>query len=134
MTNKLISQPLNELCIEITGRCLMNCMHCSSLSSSFNQQEISLNKFKSLLKDAKLLGTQIVELSGGEPLLHSQINNIIKEAKRDYEVHLYTSGFIGEKNLSGISQSQLSSFSELGLDKIIFNLQGASSRDRKSVV
>jgi len=114
---------LEELCIEITGKCFMNCLHCSSSCHSGNNYFLSFKKIKEILNSAKSLGTKILEISGGEPLLHPDINKIVAIAKPDFEVRLYTSGFTGLH--SGITQKQLAHFSSLGLDRIIFNLQGA---------
>jgi radical SAM protein with 4Fe4S-binding SPASM domain len=118
---------LEELCLEITGKCLMNCLHCSSSCASSNQSAISFAKIKEVLHEAKVLGTKIIEISGGEPLLHPEIVNIVEEAKKDFEVRLYTSGFIGNKTLLGISRELLMVFNTIGLDRIIFNLQGATA-------
>jgi radical SAM protein with 4Fe4S-binding SPASM domain len=125
MINSTKPYTLEELCIEITGKCFMNCLHCSSSCTSFNQQELSFNKIKDILREAKKLGTKIIEFSGGEPLLHPQLFDLIYEAKKDFEVRLYTSGYIGRE--SGIPQPLLASLADLGLDRIIFNLQGASA-------
>lgn len=133
MTNKTISHNLDELCIEITGKCLMNCIHCSSPCNLSTPHEMSINKIRGILKEAKTLGTKIVEFSGGEPLLHSLISDIIREAKQDFEVRLYTCGFLGKPNHCGVPQSQLSLLSDLRLDRIIFNLQGATSKTHEKI-
>ena len=123
---------LEELCIEVTGQCMMNCIHCSSSSSIDNPSAIKPQKFTELLQEARKLGTKIIELSGGEPLLHPSINTFIKEASADFKVRLYTSGFLGESTV-GISSSQLLRFAEFNLDKIIFNLQGATAETHEKI-
>jgi len=123
---------LEELCIEITGQCMMNCVHCSSSSTINNPSIISLPKFRELLQEAKQLGTRILELSGGEPLLHPDINSFVQEAAKDFKVRLYTSGFLGKSN-DGISKEHLLQFKALGLDRIIFNLEGASAEIHEGV-
>jgi radical SAM protein with 4Fe4S-binding SPASM domain len=117
---------LDELCVEITGQCLMNCMHCSS-SCDLNKETLSFRKIKDIFEEAKCLGVRIIELSGGEPLLHPQITNIIEEAKKSFEVRLYTSGFVKDNGFDGIPEEVLRILAKIGIDKIIFNLQGANA-------
>ncbi len=115
---------LDELCIEITGKCAMNCQHCSSSCTENNDATLSYECVLQILEDARLLGTKTIEISGGEPLLHPRILDIIREAKRHFEVRLYTSGFLGD---AGLPKPLISKMASLGLDRIIFNLQGAAS-------
>ncbi len=116
---------LEELCIEITGKCLMRCRHCSSSCTASNLSSLSYDCILRIFDDARLLGTKTIEISGGEPLLHPRILDIIREAMKYFEVRLYTSGFLGDCN--GIPETLVSSMATLGLDRIIFNLQGASA-------
>jgi len=121
---------LSELCVEITGHCLMNCIHCSTFHEegcNTTTKFTPTNKLKEIIKEFKQLGGKIIELSGGEPLLHPQLTDIIKEAKNSgLEVRLYTSGLIQNKKLEivAISKKLAEDLLKSGLDKIIFNLQG----------
>lgn len=133
MIKNTVSNPLEELCIEITGKCGMNCAHCSSSCTVDNQNFVSFEKIKEIFNDAKLLGAQIIELSGGEPLLHPNINDIIELASKDFKVRLYTCGFLGNTNSWGIPKEQLELFSKFGLDRIIFNLQGATTYTHEKI-
>lgn len=67
---------LKEITIEITQRCPNNCLHCSSLSSERSSNSISTTAILSSCAEAKELGVENICLSGGEPLLHSDINKI----------------------------------------------------------
>lgn len=116
---------LDELCVEVIGKCLMNCRHCSSSCSKTNESILSYESILTILDDARRLGTKTLEISGGEPLLHPRILDIIREAKKYFEVRLYTSGYLGNKE--GITTSLVSSLVDLGLDRIVFNVQGATA-------
>ena len=116
---------LEELCIEITGKCLMQCRHCSSSCTEVSASVLSYDRILTILDEARLLGTKTIEISGGEPLLHPRLLDIIREAKKHFEVRLYTSGFLG--NSDGIPEPLILSMAALGLDRIIFNLQGSSA-------
>ncbi len=123
---------LEELCIEITGSCLMNCVHCSSSCDSSTTYCLPLVKVEQILSDARSLGTKVLAISGGEPLLHPNLREIITEAKKYFEVRLYSSGYVGAA-IDGITKDQAETFAALGLDKIIFSLQGASPIIHESV-
>lgn len=122
---------LDELCIEITGKCLMQCRHCSSSCTENSSSLLSYGRILAILDEARVLGTKTIEISGGEPLLHPRILDIIKEAKKNFEVRLYTSGFLGNSN--GIPESFISSMATSKLDRIIFNLQGASAEIHEQI-
>lgn len=123
---------LEELCIEVTGQCMMNCIQCSSASSINNQLSLTLPKYRELLQEAKQLGTKILELSGGEPLLHPAINTFVEEAASNFKVRLYTSGFLGKSSM-GIPYEQILLLAALKLDRIIFNLQGATAQTHEKI-
>jgi radical SAM protein with 4Fe4S-binding SPASM domain len=130
--HKIDKLDLEELCIEVTGQCMMNCVQCSSASSINNPLSLILPKYRELLHEAKQLGTKIIELSGGEPLLHPAINTLIEEAASNFKVRLYTSGFLGKSSL-GIPSEQLLRLAALKLDRIIFNLQGATAQTHEKI-
>jgi radical SAM protein with 4Fe4S-binding SPASM domain len=120
---------LFELCLEITERCIFNCMHCSTAAnlSQNNLCQLNLNEIQSIISDFKCLGGSILEISGGEPTLHSELSNIVAFSKNlDLEVRLYTCGVSYRKEVyEPLETKLLKKLAILGLDKIIFNLQGA---------
>ena len=66
--------------IEITNRCNLDCRDCYN-SSGKNRKtvELDLNILMRFIKDLKVLyGVKSVTLSGGEPLLHTRIDEILK--------------------------------------------------------
>ena len=44
---------LNELCLEITNRCIMNCLHCSTAAPGCEEhvEELTLKEIKSIISD-----------------------------------------------------------------------------------
>lgn len=128
-----MSPRLEELCIEITGQCLMDCVHCSSSCTPDNVTILSRDKVKELLKDAKFLGAKVIEISGGEPFLHPDLLGIIEDAKKDFEVRIYTSGCVAKGNKSDLGDERLLKLLGLGLDKIIFNVEGATLNTHEKV-
>ena len=121
---------LSELCIEITDQCIMNCIHCSTAANLPGKpcHELSLKEIKSIIIDFKGLGGSILEISGGEPTLHPELVNIVDFSKYlGVEVRLYTCGVSYQGSFGPLNEALLKNLHCLGLDKIIFNLQGPES-------
>nr|MDO8099990.1 radical SAM protein [Candidatus Njordarchaeota archaeon] len=110
---------LREVCLEITNSCPMTCVHCSAFCAIPDGQ-MTLREIETVIDEAAEMGDRILEISGGEPLTHSRLPQIIKYAKQyELEVRLYTSGLLlSRRILNDLIKSQL--------DKVIVNLQGAT--------
>lgn len=79
-----------SLLLFITGKCNLNCRNCFSTSTR-NSVEMTLDEVKKIL-DANPEFNKI-DLMGGEPLLHKDINQIINEIKiRNKQPSIYTNG------------------------------------------
>ena len=118
---------LREVCLEITNACPMNCVHCSSGGQSNLEEEMSLDEIKEVIAEIADLGGEVIEISGGEPTIHSGLVEIIRCAK-DFglETRLYTSGFHFPEHI-------INSLISLDLDKVIFNLQGANRKTHEYI-
>ena len=121
---------LKELCLEVTNRCTMHCIHCSTdtQENSGQMNELNLNEICSIISDFASLGGMILEISGGEPILHPSLPEIVGFAKnKRLEVRLYTSGVGCHGTCEPLPRSLLKKLFSQGLDKVIFNLEGANS-------
>lgn len=97
--NKFLIQNPQEVCIEITNKCNLLCPICISESDISKNQFLSFSKFVKILDE---LPDQISRLTitGGEPLLHQHISEIICHATSlDYTVLLSTNGYFPKKLL-----------------------------------
>lgn len=76
-----------------TNKCNLNCDFCSC-SDEDRTKEASLSDLYSIIADMARLGTQAVSITGGgDPMLHPDINDIIKTASSfDIDVGLVTNG------------------------------------------
>ena len=85
---------LKDLCFEIIEKCPNECLFCSSKSCIDGKNKISLEDFKRVIDYfMNNGGIEELSLSGGEPLLHPDIFEIIKYAKEyGIRVVLFTSG------------------------------------------
>ena len=60
---------LNELKIEITDKCLLNCVHCSTNARKTHATFLPLYYMFDAIRQAAEMGCSSVQLSGGEPFL-----------------------------------------------------------------
>lgn len=118
---------LKELCLEIISSCPMNCIHCSNEND--HQERLEFYEMKSIIDEFKDLGGQIIEISGGEPLEHSDILKMIRYAKtKGLEVRVYTSGLVSQNGeFVSITDKLANDLKESYVDKIIFNIEGSKS-------
>lgn len=126
-------QTLKELCLEIISTCPMRCIHCSN--DSILQEELKFSEITSVIDDFKDLGGKILEISGGEPLEHTDLLKIIRYSKtRGLEVRMYTSGLISKNSeFVSITDNLAKDLKNSGLDKIIFNIEGSTSTTHELV-
>ena len=84
MTDKsqTLTYPLNQIYFYLTEGCNLRCRHCwiapKYQSEGNSYPALDLDLFKSIIEQAKPLGLSGVKLTGGEPLLHPQINEILE--------------------------------------------------------
>jgi AdoMet-dependent heme synthase len=94
MTMKL-SAPLTTD-INITGRCNYNCSFCSASpthSPPNDENELSIEVLDSIFEQLSNLGVFVVRLAGGEPLIHSKIDQVLKLInKYPFEKMMLTNG------------------------------------------
>jgi SynChlorMet cassette radical SAM/SPASM protein ScmF len=74
--------PLNQIYFYLTEGCNLRCRHCwiapKYQSEGDSSSALDLDLFKSIVEQAKPLGLAGVKLTGGEPLLHPQILEVLE--------------------------------------------------------
>lgn len=129
---------MEELSIEITYACPMNCVHCSSRAGLKNDIMIPTTKIYEMISRCKKhCGTQEVSLSGGEPFEHPDFNKILIYIKKtELKSIIYSCGI--EKTEDELGNPIYSSFGfiRLGLlkkccDKLIISLHGTPKTHNK---
>lgn len=82
--------------IEITKRCNMHCNTCFAKATNKKCQDLSIAKIKEMMdfvNKTENNNAEVLQISGGEPTLHKDIIEIIKEAKKRFKhVMLNTNG------------------------------------------
>ncbi len=124
---------LKEISIEIIRKCPNNCLHCSSLSDKYCNEIMPLDKFKEVVIDAAELGAKTICLSGGEPFLHSDIEEMVNFVyNKGLSCYIYTSGIVLNDGCCESLPLEILSRINKSVTKLIFNLEAAkeSTYDR----
>ncbi len=90
---------IRELWFHITNRCNMACSHCLFSSSPSAKEELGAETVLRLAGEAWQNGCRLFALTGGEPLVHPEINTIVR-GLLDLEgshIVILTNGVLAEK-------------------------------------
>lgn len=91
----------------ITLRCNLQCKYCgvSGLDNNYAQEELSAAEIARFLEDKMLKKIDVVVITGGEPFLKEDIEDILLEFKKKVNAkifHITTNGFLTEKIVNAI--------------------------------
>ncbi len=113
--------PLNQIYFYLTEGCNLRCRHCW-IQPNYQTREniypsLPLNLFKSIIEQAKPLGLKGVKLTGGEPLLHPQINDILKFIRaNELRLNVETNGILCTPELAQKMSECKNTFVSVSLD------------------
>jgi pyrroloquinoline quinone biosynthesis protein E len=113
MSNAPVPKPF-WLLAEVTYRCPLHCAFCYNPTDYLRhtQNELSTGEWIEVLRKARKMGALQLGISGGEPLMRDDIEEIVAEAGRlGYYTNLITSGV-------GLTEKRLAEFKRGGLDHI----------------
>ena len=117
MKNKLV-----DVCIEILQKCPHKCIYCSSNSTPTSEPILPLDKILEIIDFGLLHDVQNISLSGGEPMLHPDIIEIIKYLnEKCSKYYIYTSGNYSAEIL------ELLNYCDKDKALIVFNYQSTDS-------
>lgn len=90
---------------EIGNACNMNCMHCMNKSTKEAYKGLPAEHIKRLLRELADNGIQYLYVSGGEPLVHPDFDEIIKAAyEYGFQMMLATNGLEIPKHIETIEK------------------------------
>jgi MoaA/NifB/PqqE/SkfB family radical SAM enzyme len=110
--------------ILVSSRCNSRCIMCNvwrlaKKNLSIVDEELSISEYKNLLDELSSLGTRLLCISGGEPLLKKGVFSIIQKAKeKNLKVELITNGTL-------ISDAIAKRLVESGIDLITFSIDAS---------
>lgn len=95
-------EKITELWLHITDRCNLKCRHCLFSSAPDSGESLSFSAICGFITGAFHLGCRMFVLTGGEPFVHPDINEIIRFASDLPDVHVavLTNGILAEKMLA----------------------------------
>lgn len=121
-TNQLV-----ELKLEIISRCPLRCIHCSSESAPERDCAVDVLRVQKLADEFVSLGGSQIQLSGGEPLEHPDLLDILQVLRRkNVAVTLYTSGIRSKNGLISLRSIEAHSLKPY-LRSAVFSLEAGSS-------
>jgi len=97
---------LDEILIEVTSRCNLNCLHCFNRPSD-NSVDMSLENINYILNKSLKYGVKRVAFSGGEPFVHPEITEIIQNCANypDTSFLFTTNGLLLTKEFISLMRS-----------------------------
>lgn len=114
------NRKLPKLDLNITNRCNFRCTHCAFDSGTIEMPELTLSELEKILRETKEIGGRRFDITGGEPLLREDVEEIISIGKAlDYKIELITNGSL-------LTEEKLRKFKQLGLDGIAISLDGST--------
>lgn len=111
---------LRSVCMELTLRCNLRCVHCGSAAGQARTNELALPELIPILEDLRTLGAERLVLLGGEPLLHPDWEEIVTMAKAfGLRVSLISNGLT-------VTQTVAATLAALHVDVVGISIDGAS--------
>ncbi|MBS0452463.1 MAG: pyrroloquinoline quinone biosynthesis protein PqqE [Proteobacteria bacterium] len=109
------------LLAELTYRCPLHCVFCSNpVDYARHGDELDTAEWKRILAEARALGAVQLGFSGGEPLLRSDLEELVAHARAlGFYTNLITSGV-------GLTPARARDFKSAGLDHVQLSFQDST--------
>lgn len=123
-----MSHRLYTVVAELTYRCPLQCLYCSNpIEFAAARDELTIAQWAGVFRDAAALGALQLHLSGGEPTLRPDLEELIKAARgADLYVNLITAGTL-------LDRDKLDRWRDSGLDHIQLSIQD-SDRETAEII
>ncbi len=103
---------------EVTFACNMRCLHCGTAAGKRRPDELTTAEALSLIDELAGLGSEMITLSGGEPLLRHDWREMTRRIKENkMKALLITNGY-------AMTEEIVDQFAELGMDDVGVSLDG----------
>lgn len=139
--NTYSDNQIEEIKIELSYMCTMNCVHCSSDGTKDKENFISYKKASEIIESAYRCGVKTISLSGGEPFQWPHLEKLITLIKtKGLNTKLYTCGATNnfERIVRNIEPKNLSLIfslysSKANLHEKITGVEGSFKRTISSI-
>ena len=87
-------QQIDTAILAVTGRCEYHCVHCYERFNKGEEEHLSVDHWRGVIRELQAIGTNVIVLSGGEPMLrYDGVLELLHGADKDLsDFHLHTSG------------------------------------------
>jgi SynChlorMet cassette radical SAM/SPASM protein ScmF len=113
--------PLQQIYFYITEGCNLKCRHCW-IAPTFKSgeqpiQNLDLDLFKHIIREAKPMGLVSAKLTGGEPLIHPQINQFVDILNsEDIRLVMETNGVLCTREMADLIATSRNPFVSVSID------------------
>lgn len=117
---------LEELYIEILDKCNLKCKHCSTEACQEKNTFMKIETFERIIEECVELGLKRIFISGGEPLLHPDLLEMVTFAKnKNLDIRIYSCGvdYLNNKFCS-FEEKYFRKLKEIAVKRIIFSMHG----------
>lgn len=126
---------MQDVTLEITRECPLNCLICSSNGGKSHSKELSLSEWYRIINESIGLGADSFLISGGEPFNQAYLLDLCKYiVSKNLPFTIYSSGNTAiNGKISPIPIEYLKSISKMNNARIIFSLHGANCKTHDSI-
>ncbi len=118
---------ITNVLVEVTENCPLDCRHCYLKARRRRKHHLPVKTFASFIQILRDHGGLFLTLTGGEPLLHPHVDDLLKiAADEGYVIRIYSS-------LQNVSESLFELISAFPVMEIETSLCGASDDEHDSV-
>lgn len=115
---------MNSVCCEIIKTCPLSCLHCSAKSHINTNRFIPFDELQKIVTKAYNNDVRTFYISGGEPLLYSKLEQLVKYIDNlNISPVIYSSGVLPINGVLGpIKKEILNTLENAGLNSIAFSI------------
>ena len=118
---------LSELDLHVTNRCTIQCDYCCFSSNRKQLVELSTDELKKVMSDAASMGCKHVHFTGGEPLLRTDIGELIYYANSlGLKIRMQTNGML-------LTTEMANQLAGLGLEAIMISLDSWNEQTHDAI-
>lgn len=114
---------IKSLRMSVTDRCNLNCIYCHNEGSIGTNSEMSVDTISNIVKVATQYGIDKLKISGGEPLLRRDLEEILKSLPPLKDISLTTNGILLKERALSLKEAGLNrvNISLDSLDENVYN-------------
>ncbi len=116
---------IKSLRMSVTDRCNLNCIYCHNEGSKGNTGEMSVETISSIVHVAADFGISRLKISGGEPLLRKDLEDILVSLPPLKDVSMTTNGVLLRKRAQSLKNA--------GLDRVNISLDSLNEENYQHI-